>query len=222
MVAVVQIKFDIPDALLVGIVHGGSRSRHRGIMRAVNLAKDAKIVGLFGDGGKAAPVPQAGVAQAKAIVAPKVKAVGVKAMGAVKMHPKAAIIVGAGAVVAGAGAIGVGVWKKHEPKELQSFRVDLKAYIDCLCIGQMTSRRVITLINDIDVLKNHKHYAKISTKLITIQFETLVDRIKDYTRDFADVNAVELLKEELQETVDALSDLQTYLKAQKRVFEKNM
>lgn len=217
--AVVQIEFEIPRDILEGIVAGATDENVGVLRRAVEVmgggvAVNAmgqkireKAAGLMKQGGI---IPKAGAA----------KAVGAKALGIVKLHPKAAIAAGVGAVAVGAGAAAVEWWKKHDQKELQEFLLALERYVDAVCMAQMSPRRIDALEKVIDVLKKHKHYKKITSMLSADRFEGLVDIILAYTIELAEKNGIELQKEELRESSDLMDDLSIYLNAQKRIFEE--
>lgn len=72
----------------------------------------------------------------------------------------------------------------------------------------------------LEALKQHKDYEKISIQLSAEDLEVLVGRIYDYTIKLAADNAVDLSDEELNLNNGAIINLQSYLKAQKRIFEE--
>ena len=71
----------------------------------------------------------------------------------------------------------------------------------------------------LEALKKHKDYEKISIQLSAEDLEVLVGRIYDYTIKLAADNAVDLYDDELNLNNGAIINLQSYLKAQKRIFE---
>ena len=75
------------------------------------------------------------------------------------------------------------------------------------------------MINAVDALKSHKRIDKFKAQLPLAKFVDLLDGIQAYTIELAAINEVELLPEELHESGEVLLDLQTYLNAQKRIFE---
>lgn len=149
---------------------------------------------------------------------------GVKSLQFVKRHKKGTII-----AVAGAAAVGAGVWvynkvKNHEPKVVTEFRAALRVYIDAIREGSMDIDKIDKLMSALEELKKHKDYEKISIQLTTEELEVLVGRIYEYTIKLAEDNDVELEADTLN-TVEmknsgTIINLQNYLKAQRKIFEK--
>ena len=110
-------------------------------------------------------------------------------------------------------------WKNHEPKILTEFRSALKTYIDAIRNGNMDLDKINTLMKALEALKQHKDYEKICIQLTAEDLEVLVGRIYEYTIKLAQDNSVELSDEELRLNNGAIINLQSYLKAQKRIFE---
>ncbi len=119
----------------------------------------------------------------------------------------------------GVGIWGYNKWKNHEPKVLTEFRAALKTYIDAIRNGNMDIDKINALIEALEALKQHKDYDKISIQLSAEDLEVLVGRIYDYTIKLAADNAVDLSDDELNLNNGAIINLQSYLKAQKRIFE---
>lgn len=73
----------------------------------------------------------------------------------------------------------------------------------------------------LEELKKNKDYKKISIQLTTEELEILVGRIYEYTVKLAKDNASDLTEDELHisDKGNAIVNLQTYLKAQKRIFD---
>lgn len=149
------------------------------------------------------------------------KGIGVKALQFVKEHKKGTII-----VLAGAAAAGIGTWtynkvKNHEPRVVIAFRAALKTYIDAIRKGTMSVDKINNLMFALEELKKNKDYKKISIQLTTEELETLVGRIYEYTVKLAEDNKVDLTEDELQfsDKENAIISLQTYLMAQKRIFD---
>lgn len=147
--------------------------------------------------------------------------IGVKAFQFVKEHKKGTII-----VLACAAAAGIGTWtynkvKNHETKVVTEFRAALKTYIDAIRKGNMSVDKINTLISALEELKKNKDYKKISIQLTTEELEELVGRIYEYTVKLAKDNKVDLMEDEIQasDKGNAIIYLQTYLKAQKRIFD---
>ena len=149
---------------------------------------------------------------------------GVGALQFVKQHKKGTIITVVGAAAVGTGLFVYNKVKKHEPKVVTEFRASLRVYIDAIRKGDMDIEKISDLMNKLDALKSHKDYAKISIQLTTEDLEVLVGRIYDYTVKLAKDNQIELTEEELynsnNENKDTIINLQTCLKAQKRIFEE--
>ena len=119
----------------------------------------------------------------------------------------------------GVGILGYNKWKNHEPNVLTEFRAALKTYIDAIRNGNMDIDKINGLIEALEALKQHKDYEKISIQLSAEDLEVLVGRIYDYTIKLAADNAVDLSNDELNLNNGAIINLQSYLKAQKRIFE---
>lgn len=83
----------------------------------------------------------------------------------------------------------------------------------------MDVHKINDLMNALENLKKHKDYEKIYIQLTAEDLEILVGRIYDYTIKLAADNSVELTDDELQRKNGVIIDLQSYLKAQKRIFE---
>ncbi|MCD8007075.1 MAG: hypothetical protein LUF29_08965 [Oscillospiraceae bacterium] len=150
--------------------------------------------------------------------------VGSKALRFVQQHKKGVTATAVGAIVIGTG-IGAGIWrfykwKNHEPKVLINFRAALKPYIDAIREGTMDSNKISRLMEALEALKRCKDYEEITIQLTAEEFEVLVERIYQYTIKLASDNLIELSNDELQKNESVISNLQTYLKAQKRIFEK--
>lgn len=76
----------------------------------------------------------------------------------------------------------------------------------------------------LSALKEYKDYDKISIQLTTEELEVIVGRIYDYTVKLAKDNDVELSDEDIdiieKNSGDTIVNLENYLNAQKRIFEK--
>ena len=155
--------------------------------------------------------------------AEQVQGIGVKALQFIKQHKKGTIITATGAV-----AISIGVWafnkiKNKESKVVTEFRATLKVYIEAIRKGNMDLDKINDLTEALERLKKHKDYEKINIQLTTDELEVFVNRIYEYTVKLANDNKFELAQEELhianEKKTDVIINLQTYLKAQKRIFE---
>lgn len=149
---------------------------------------------------------------------------GVKILKFVKQHKNQTIITVVSAAIVGIGFLVYKKVKNHEPKVLTSFRTSLRIYIDAIRRGDMNVEKVNDLMNSLETLKSYKDYDKISIQLTTEELEILVSRIYEYTVKLAKDNNVELTEKELSisenDTTKTIINLQTCLKAQKRIFEE--
>lgn len=205
--AIAQDAFFIPDDIATGLATGlyrriGSVVRYATGPNKGQIVKHLKPVDL-----KAAE-----------------QGVGVKALQFVKQHKKGTIITVVSAAMVGTGLFVYNKVKNHEPKVVTEFRASLRIYIDAIRKGDMDIEKIHNLMNDLEALKSHKDYDKISIQLTTEDLEVLVSRIYEYTVKLAKDNKVELTEEELntseKNNTDTIINLQTYLKAQKRIFEE--
>ncbi len=144
---------------------------------------------------------------------------GAKVLQFVQHHKKEVGIAAIGAAVVSVGIWGYNKWKNHEPKVLTEFCAALKIYIDAIRNGNMDIDKINGLMETLEALKKHKDYEKISIQLSAEDLEVLVGCIYDYTIKLAADNAVDLSDEELNLNNGAIINLQSYLKAQKRIFE---
>lgn len=206
---VVQDAFFIPDDIATGLATGLYRRIGSVVRYAVGPNKGQIVKHLK-------PIDLNAVEEAQGL--------GVKSLQVVKRHKKGTII-----AVAGAAAVGAGVWvynkvKNHEPKVVTEFRVALRVYIDAIREGSMDMDKMDKLMSALEELKKHKDYEKISIQLTTEELEVLVGRIYEYTIKLAEDNDVELEADTLN-TVEmknsgTIINLQNYLRAQRKIFEK--
>ena len=203
--AIVQDVFFIPDDIATGLATGLYR-RIGSVVRYATGPKKGRIVKHLD------PVNLKAVEQAQGI--------GVKALQFVKQHKKGTIITVVSAAAVGTGLVIYNKVKNHEPKVLTEFRASLRNYIDAIRKGNMDIDKINDLMECLGALKEYKDYDKISIQLTTEELEVLVGHIYDYTVKLAEDNNVELSDEELlqKNTGDTIINLETYLKAQKRIF----
>lgn len=203
--AIVQDVFFIPDDIATGLATGLYR-RIGSVVRYATGPKKGRIVKHLD------PVNLKAAEQAQGI--------GVKALQFVKQHKKGTIITVVSAAAVGTGLVIYNKVKNHEPKVLTEFRASLRNYIDAIRKGNMDIDKINDLIECLGALKEYKDYDKISIQLTTEELEVLVGHIYDYTVKLAEDNNVELSDEELlqKNTGDTIINLETYLKAQKRIF----
>ena len=83
----------------------------------------------------------------------------------------------------------------------------------------MDIRKINALTRELEALKQHKHYEKISIQLTAEDLEVLVGRIYEYTVKLAADNNVELTNEEMCLNKGAILSLESYLKTQQRIFK---
>lgn len=151
--------------------------------------------------------------------AEQAKGLGAKAVRMIKHHKKETVIVVAATAAIGVGLWGYKKWKNREPKVLKEFREVLRTYIDAIRNGNLNIEIINGLMEKLEALKGHKDYEKINVMLTAEELEVLVGHIHDYTIKLAKDNAVELSEDELNLNNGAIINLQSYLKAQKRIFE---
>lgn len=202
--AIAQDTFYIPDDIATGLATGLYRRIGSVVRYAVGSNKGQIVKHLQSIDLKA-------VEQAQGL--------GDKAIQFVANHKKEVGITVISVAIVGAGVWGYTAWKNHEPKVLTEFRAALKVYIEAIRTGDMSVEKIDTLMIALEELKKHKYYNKISIQLTTEEFEVLVGRIYDYTIKLAVDNAVELSDDALNLNNGAIINLQSYLKAQKRMFE---
>ena len=202
--AIAQDAFYIPDDIATGLATGLYRRIGSVVRYAIGPNKGQIVKHLQ-------PIDLKAAEQAQGV--------GAKALQFVQYHKKEVGICTACAAVIGLGIWGYNWWKNHEPKILTEFRSALKTYIDAIRNGNMDLDKINTLMNALEALKQHKDYEKICIQLTAEDLEVLVGRIYEYTIKLAQDNSVELSDEELRLNNGAIINLQSYLKAQKRIFE---
>lgn len=202
--AIVQDAFYIPDDIETGLATGLYR-RIGSVIRYANGSNKGQIVKHL------QPTNLNEVEQTQRL--------GTKALHFIQQYKKGVGIGAACVAVIGLGIWGYNKWKNHEPKVLTEFRSALKTYIDAIRNGNMDINIISTLIKASETLKQYKDYEKISTQLTAEELEILVRRIYEYTIKLAQDNSVELSDDELYLDSDTITNFQSYLKAQKRIFE---
>ena len=78
--------------------------------------------------------------------------------------------------------------------------------------------KINNLMSSLDTLKADKNYSKISVQLTSEELEVLVGRIYEYTLKLASDNEIEITADDLGKEKDAIKNLQSYLKLQRRIF----
>lgn len=204
--AIVQDAFFIPDDIVTGLATGIYR-RIGSVIRYADGPNKGQIVKHL------QPIDLK--------VAEQTQGVGAKALQFVKQHKKGSIITVVSVIT------GICVYSKtknYEPKVVGDFRASLRVYINAIRKGNMEIGKINDLMEHLENLKMHKNCEKISIRLTTEDLEVLIDRIYEYTVKLANDNKVELAEDELcvsdKKGADLIINLQTYLKAQKRIFEE--
>lgn len=206
---VVQDTFYIPDDIATGLATGLYRRIGSVVRYAVGPNKGKIIKHLK-------PVDLQTAEEAHGL--------GIKALQFVKQHKKGTII-----TIVGATAVGASVWLYNkifnsEPKVVNEFRVELRAYIDAIRSGNMSIEKINSLMNALEELKKHRDYEEISIQLTTEELSILVGRIYEYTIKLAKDNDVELNEDALQASWKnnsrTIINLQNCLRVQKKIFEE--
>jgi len=205
--AIAQDAFFIPDDIATGLATGLYRRIGSVVRYAIGPNRGQIVKHLQ-------PIELKSTEQAQGLAR--------KTLQFVKQHKKGTIV-----AVASTVAVGTGVWvynkvKNHEPKVVTGFRESLRGYIDAIRKGDMDVDKINDLTENLEKIKKHKDYKKISIQLTTEELDVLVGRIYEYTIKLASDNKVELARGELgvsdKTSTDAILDLQTCLKVQKRIF----
>ena len=126
----------------------------------------------------------------------------------------------AGAAIARTSALVYNKVKDYEPKVVKKFRANLKIYIDAIRNGNMDIDKINYLMSSLDKLNADKNYSKICIQLTSEEIEVLVGRIYEYTLKLARDNEIEVTEEDLGNEKDAIINLQSYLKLQRRIFDE--
>ena len=207
--AIVQDVFDIPNDIETGLVTGAYRRFGSVVRYAIGPNKGQIVKHLK-------PVDMKN--------AEEVVGLGEKALWFVKQHKKGTIIAFAGVAAVGTGVLVYNKVKNHEPKVVTEFRIALSIYIDAIREGNMNNDKIDKLMSALEELKRHKDYEKISIQLTIEELKVLVECINEYTIKLADDNGVVLSADELNivgmKNSGIIINLQNYLKAQKKIFEK--
>ena len=202
--AIVQEAFYIPEDIATGLAIGLYR-RIGGVVRHAIGPNKGQIVKHL------KPI--------KLEVAEQAQGLGAKAIQFVQQHKKGVGIVAIGAAAVGIGAWGYNKWKNHEPRVLTEFRASLRAYINAIRSGDLDIKKVDALMKTLEALKSYKNFDKINIQLTAEDIEVLVGRIHEYTKKLASMNKVQLNARELDSDNGPIINLQSYLKAQRRILE---
>lgn len=203
--AIAQDSFFIPDDIATGLATGLYR-RIGSVVRYATGPNKGQIVKHL------RPIDLKTAEQAQGV--------GVKALQFVKQHKKGTIIVAASTAVIGTGIVVYNKVKNHEPKVVTEFRANLKTYVDAIRNGNMDIDKINNLMSSLEALKADKNYSKISIQLTSEEIEVLVGRIYEYTLKLVRDNEIEVTEDEIGSKKDAIINLQSYLKLQKRIFEE--
>lgn len=203
--AIVQEAFDIPDNIITGLATGELR-RIGGVVRyAVGPHKGQIVKHLK-------PVDIKEVEQAQSI--------GANILQFAKNNKKGLII---GGVITGTASAGGFIYRKlrtREPAVLTDFRSALRIYINEIRTGNLKLETINELMSALNAIKDHRDYEKFKIELSTEDINVLVNIIYEYTIWFAEKNKIELTKQELNKSDNAILNLQNYLETQKRIFEE--
>ena len=202
--AIAQDAFFIPDDIATGLATGLYRRIGSVVRYAIGPNKGQIVKHLK-------PIDLKAAEQAQGL--------GAKALQFAQQHKKGITITVICAAAVGAGWWGYTQWKYHEPQVLTNFRVALKSYIEAIRNGNMDISKINALMKELEALKQHKHYEKISIQLAAEDLEVLVGRIHEYTIKLAADNNVELTDEEKRLNKGAILSLESYLKTQQRIFK---
>ena len=202
--AIAQDAFFIPDDIATGLATGLYRRIGSVVRYAIGPNKGQIVKHLK-------PIDIKAAEQAQGL--------GAKALQFAQQHKKSITITVICAAAVGAGCWGYTQWKNHEPQVLTNFRVALKSYIEAIRNGNMDISKINALMKELEALKQHKHYEKISIQLTAEDLEVLVGRIHEYTIKLAADNNVELTDEEKRLNKGAILSLESYLKTQQRIFK---
>lgn len=151
--------------------------------------------------------------------AERTQGIAEKALQFVLDHKKEVGIASVGVAVASAGVWGYFKWKSYEPKVLTDFRAALKTYIDAIRKGNMDLNTINALMTALETLKTHKNYKKFNIQLTGDDLAVFVGHIYSYTVKLAEDNSVTFSVDELNQSSDAIINLQSYLEVQKMIFE---
>lgn len=206
--AIAQDVYDIPADMATKLATGEYRRIGSVIRYAMGPNKGQIVKHLK-------PIELETVEQAKGVAA--------NAVQFFNQHKKGVVVAIAGTAVLSGAAWIYNKVHSREPKAVTEFRAALKTYIEAIRSGTMELGSISRLMASLDNLKCHKDYEKISIQLTTEELEVLVGRIYEYTVKLAADNSIELTAADLQMSDagshSAIVDLQTYLKAQKKILE---
>lgn len=205
--AIVQDAYNLTDDILTKILTGEYR-RIGSVIRYATGPNEGRIVKHL------KPVHMEVPQQAQGL--------GANAIQFAKNNKKALIIVG---ISTGITAAGVSIYhkiKNRDPEVVTKFRASLKTYINGIRKGNLSVDLINDLMTCLENLKKHKDYDKISIQLSTEELDVLVNRIFEYTEKLAKGNSIELTEDDLNAQISdgTILNLQRYLKAQKKIFEK--
>jgi hypothetical protein len=125
-----------------------------------------------------------------------------------------------------AGAIVTGIYnrvkKNQEPVVVVKFRVGLKVYLNAVREGALTMEIITDLMARLDELKMYSDVENISILLSMDELDVIVNRMFEYTKKLAADNEIKLTSLENETpspSKNTIISLQRYLEAQKRIFE---
>lgn len=139
------------------------------------------------------------------------------------------ILIGLGIVVAaavGGGLLGGRVLRRRrqtgEPavrQSVQAYNSALSAYLQAISTGSLDAALLSELESSLKVLESESGNGKFSIKVSDDEARTLVDVVRDYTRQLAVANGFHNLEAELSaaKVSDPVVDLRRYLELQRRI-----
>ena len=203
-IATIQQKLDVPENILQGLL-SGLYSLDGGTVRNATDTGKGQIVALLKTADSIPSVNKQGFLE--------------KVTGICGEHKFISFLAGAGT----AAIVGYNGYRffrnRKNRKMISAFEDSFQAYLEELQTGCLTAERIDALITAIDGLKQLPDSGKIMTSLSVAQVELIVRNIRDLTFCLAERNMVELTGDEQRATNTAVLDLQTYLRAQKRILE---
>lgn len=112
--------------------------------------------------------------------------------------------------------------KERENDIVVKFNEALKVYLNAVRMGALTTEIISDVMEHLNKLKEQSNFEKINIALSIEELDLLMNRMFEYTIKLATDNAIVLTsleKETFSQSVNPIINLQSYLEAQKRIFE---
>ena len=204
---IVQIPFDMPDDIGVGIATGAYKLSNGGVVRWATGKHKGEIV---------KHLKQVDISNHLDKINIKPKPVNPPAK--VK---KGYIIVGLGIAAAGLGYCVYQEIKNHESKEVKKFKKCFDAYVNATRTGNMNIELIDNLMLAIRDLQNLKNYEKINIGLTAEELAAVFANVYRYTIAFADANNYDLSNENINNIDEnkPFEKLEENLCVQKKILE---